>query len=102
MYLNEGIGNISTFIGGGRNTRTSLIMDLSSSPICFTKILKLFMQRFTGRDMSIWLTLIIVCRDAPNFTVMTRQQCAQNTVHLLDSLSIYAHDEICLNMQASL
>ena len=50
--------------------------------------------------MLVWLTLIIACRDKPNFKVMTRQQCAQNvldTVHLLDILMIYGHDEICFN-----
>ena len=70
---------------------TSLIMELSSSPRCFTKILKPVYA--TLRRMGHISTAYI---DDSCLQGRTKQQCAQNasdTVHLLDNLGFRVHDK---------
>ena len=70
---------------------TSLIMGLSSSPRCFTKILKPVYStlRRKGHISTAYI-------DDSCLQGRTKQQCAQNvsdTVHLLDNLGFTVHDK---------
>ena len=70
---------------------TSLITGLSSSPQCFTKILKLIFAtlRRKGRISKAYI-------DDSCLQGRTKHECAQNvsnTVHLLDNLGFTVHDK---------